>query len=70
LSRRLKGYLRENWGSPLVVAFMALLMVAAGFLSVGSEEIANKVAVYAYYSLALGVILQLVCYLRYGGEEE
>jgi len=70
VSRRLKGYLRENWGSPFVVAFMALLMAAAGFLCAGSEGMANELAVYAYYSLVLGVVLQLVCYLRYGGEEE
>ena len=66
----LRGYLRENWGSPFVVAFMALLMAAAGFLCTGSEAMANELAVYAYYCLVLGVGLQLACYLRYGGEEE
>jgi len=70
VSGRLKGYLRENWGSPFVVAFMALLMAAAGFLCAGSEAMANELAVYAYYCLVLGVVLQLVCYLRYGGEEK
>ena len=65
---RIKNYFRFNWGAPFIIVFMALLVAAAGFLSLGFEVLANDVAVYAYYFLVLGVILQLVCYFKYGGE--
>ncbi|MBS7618802.1 hypothetical protein KEJ25_09455 [Candidatus Bathyarchaeota archaeon] len=68
VSERLKGYMRENWGSPFIMAFMAMLMIAAGYLCYGLESIANEIAVYAYYSLVIGVVLQFVCYLKYGGD--
>jgi hypothetical protein len=66
LSGRLRGYLRENWGAPFIIAFMVMLMMAAGYLCYGLESIANDIAVYAYYSLVIGVVLQLICYLKYG----
>ena len=66
LSGRLRGYLRENWGAPFIIAFMAMLMAAAGYLCYGLESIANDIAVYAYYSLVVGVVLQFICYLKYG----
>jgi hypothetical protein len=62
----LLSYLRENWGAPFIIAFMVMLMAAAGYLCYGLESIANDIAVYAYYSLVIGVILQLICYLKYG----
>jgi hypothetical protein len=66
LSGRLRGYLRENWGAPFIIAFMAMSMTAAGYLCYGLESIANDIAVYAYYSLVVGVVLQFICYLKYG----
>jgi uncharacterized integral membrane protein len=60
------SYLRENWGAPFIIAFMVMLMAAAGYLCCGLESIANDIAVYAYYSLVIGVVLQLICYLKYG----
>jgi hypothetical protein len=66
LSGRLRGYLRENWGAPFIIAFMVMLLAAAGYLCYGLESIANDIAVYAYYSLVVGVVLQLICYLKYG----
>jgi len=66
VSGRLRGYLRENWGAPFIIAFMVMLMAAAGYLCYGLESIANDIAVYAYYSLVVGVVLQLICYLKYG----
>ena len=70
LSSRLRGYLRENWGAPFITAFMTLLLTAAGYLAAGLEKTANLLAEYAYYNLVIGVVLQLVCYLKYGGDEE
>ena len=65
LQTNAKGYVKENWGSPFVVGFIFLLLSVAVLLSVGSSYWAEEVAVYAYYSLVVGVILQLVCYLKY-----
>ena len=65
VSSRLKGYLRENWDSPFIIAFTIMLMAAAGYLCCGLESVANDIAVYAYYSLVIGVALQFVCYLKY-----
>ena len=65
LQTKTKGYVKENWGSPFIVGFIFLLLTAAVLLSVGSSYWAEEVAVYAYYSLVAGVVLQLVCYLKY-----
>ena len=61
---RIKGYARANWGAPFVLGFMLLLIVAAVSLSIGLGDLANEVAVYAYYALVVGVILQL-SFLKY-----
>jgi len=63
---RVKGYVMENWGAPYILGFMLLLMVAATLLAIGSSFLANEVAVYSYYALVVGVVLQLVCFLKYG----
>lgn len=64
-----RGYVKENWGAPFVVGFMALLMVAAVCLLMDFAVLANEVAVYAYYALVVGVVLQLVCVLKYRKRE-
>ncbi len=64
VSVRIKIYTRENWGAPFILGFMVLLMVAAVSLSIGVADVANEVAIYAYYALVGGVVLQLVCFLR------
>lgn len=66
---RVKGYVRENWGAPFILTFMALLIVAAVSLVVGLASLANDVAIWSYCSLVVGVILQLVCFLKYGRED-
>jgi hypothetical protein len=45
---------------------MFLLIVAAVSLSIGELSFADSVAVYAFYALGAGVILQLACFLSYG----
>ena len=62
---KIKVYAKENWGAPFIVGFMLLLITAAIFLSVGLSSLADTVAVYAYYALVAGVLLQLVCFLKY-----
>jgi len=62
---KLKGYVKENWGSPFIVGFMLLLVSAAVSLSEGLSSLADGIAVYAFYALIVGVILQLVCFVNY-----
>jgi hypothetical protein len=66
---RIKGYLKENWGAPFVLGFMALLMVAAVSLLMNFSVMADEVAVYAYYALVIGVVLQFACFLKYRKKE-
>ncbi len=65
---RLQGYFRDNLGAPFVIGFQGLLLTAAGLLVVGSSTLANEVAVYSYYLLVVGVVLQFVSYLRSRGK--
>ena len=67
---KVKGYVRENWGSPFIVGFMLLLVVAAVSLSAGFASLADTVAVYAYYALVAGVFLQLASFLKYRGKSD
>jgi hypothetical protein len=48
----------------LVVSFMVLLVFAAVFLALGNEFYANRVAVWAYYFLVIGVVGLVVEYVR------
>ena len=67
---KVKGYVKENWGSPFIVGFMLLLVVAAVSLSAGLSSLADTVAVYAYYALVAGVFLQLASFLKYRGKSD
>jgi len=59
------NYFKENWGALFIITFMMLLIIAATYLSIGNESYANDLAVYAYYALVLGVLLQLASYVKY-----
>jgi hypothetical protein len=63
---KVRGYVRENWGAPFVLAFMGLLLVAVVLLILGLPWTAEVVGNYAYFSLVVGVVLQLVCSWRRG----
>jgi hypothetical protein len=69
LWRRSRQYLRENWGAPFVLAFILLLLASAVLLSSGNSNSANNIAVYAFYALVLGVVLQIASYVKYGEKE-
>jgi len=66
---KVKRYFRENLGAPFVIGFQVLLVVAAGLLAVGNSAWASEVAVYAYYLLVVGVVLQLFSFVRSRGED-
>ena len=64
--RRVWGCFRENWGAPFVLGFIVVLVVAAGCLAVGLGWWAEELGVVAYFFLVFGVVLQLVCFWRFG----
>ena len=68
ITLKVKGYVKENWGSPFIAGFMLLLIAAAVTLSVSLSSLANNVALYAYYTLVAGVVLQLASFLKYRGK--
>jgi hypothetical protein len=61
---KIKGYVSENWGSPFLFGFMFLLIISAVSLSAGLSLLANDSAIYAFYALIIGVILQLLCFIK------
>jgi undecaprenyl pyrophosphate phosphatase UppP len=67
-SLNVKRYVRENWGAPFIVGFIVLLVVAAVSMASGLDALADDVALYAYYALIGGVVLQLVCFLKFRGK--
>jgi hypothetical protein len=68
-SIKVKNYVGQNWGSPFIVGFMALLLSVAFSISLGLYSLADSIAVYSYYSLVMGVLLQLACFLKYRRNE-
>lgn len=56
----LKRYFRENPGALSIIQFQVLLVACACLLIQGNSAMANEIAVYAYYLLAIGVVSQLV----------
>ena len=65
---RIMRYFRQNIGAPFVILFQILLLSCAALLIWGYSNLANEVAIYAYYSLVVGVVLQLISFLRHGEE--
>ncbi len=62
---KIKSYVKENWGAPFIIAFMTLLLSSAVSLSIGSAQLADTIAIYAFYALVIGVLLQLICFLKF-----
>ena len=67
---RIKRYLRENPGASFIIGFQILLLVCAGLLILGNSVWAEGLAVVAYFSLVIGVVLQLISFMRHGEEAE
>ena len=54
------SYLRANLGAPFIIVFIFLMTRAATHVMYGLVKTANEIAIYAYYALVIGIILQLV----------
>lgn len=61
---RAKRFLRENPGAVFVLGFQVLLVMCAVLLVSGLSFLAEGLAVAAYFLLMIGVVLQLVSFLR------
>lgn len=70
LVRRLKTYFRENPGAFFIVQFQILLVACACLLVQGNSAAANEVAVYGYYLLVIGLVLQVVAFARSGKDKK
>jgi len=58
-------YFRQNPGALFIIVFQLLLSACAILLIGGYSSLADDVAVYAYYSLVVGVLLQLVSFIKH-----
>ena len=63
---RIMRYFRQNMEVPFVIFFQILLLSCAALLAGGYSTLATEVSIYAYYSLVVSVVLQLVSFLRHG----
>ncbi len=61
---QLKDYFKANPGTPFILAFMVLLLSAAVLLISGRSNDADSVANYAFYSLVLGIAIQVTVTVR------
>jgi len=71
--KNLARFFKENLGSLCIIAFMALLLASATYLSLGMSREAENLAVIAYFMLVAGVLLQLLSYMawsRRGGKND
>ncbi len=73
-SRRIKlateRYLKRNWGLPFIACFILLLLSAAILLAAGLAPAAEAVANVAYFALAAGVLIELLCIGRHKHKDE
>jgi fumarate reductase subunit C len=62
---KIKNYFRRNPETLFIVGFQVLLLVCACLLISGNSFWAEGIAVVAYFSLVIGVVLQLISFLRH-----
>ena len=58
-------FAKQKYDSRIPIGFALLLLVITAFvLAFSSEALANRIAIYSYYYLVVGVVLQLIGYIR------
>jgi hypothetical protein len=60
----IKRFFRANPGAVFILGFQVLLLACAAMLVFGFSFLAEDVAVVAYFLLVVGVVFQLVCFVR------
>lgn len=58
------NYFRCNPNSLFIVGFQIFFLGSAGLLLVGNSFWAERVTILAYFSLVIGIILQLISFIR------
>jgi len=67
---KIKRNLRQNWGFPFILLFQALILLSGGFLIQGDSALANTIVTYSYFSLVVGIALQLTSFLMNGRRKQ
>ena len=62
--RRVRRYFRTNPGAIFVIGFQVLLVSAGVLLASGNSAAANEAAIYAFYSLVIGVAMYAAQLIR------
>lgn len=57
--KAIEKYVRKNPGAPFILFFIGLLCLSALQMVVGNLGMADAIAVYAYLTLVIGIILQV-----------
>ena len=65
---KIKRHSRENPKASFIIVFQVIMLICAGLLILGHSSWAEGLALVAYFSLAIGVVLQLISFLRLGKE--
>ncbi len=60
---KFKAYIKDNWGAPFVVGFIALLAFSTVY-STTSQSLADALSISAYYTLVAGIVLQITCFWK------
>jgi hypothetical protein len=63
---RAQAYIKEKPSAPFIIAFMALLVICAFLLIFKSEKAAEHVANIAYFSLVIGVGIEIYHTIKHG----
>ncbi|MFQ6080479.1 MAG: hypothetical protein ACE5OW_02285 [Candidatus Bathyarchaeia archaeon] len=66
MKSKIKKYFKRNPGAIFVLAFQILLIAAAITPIDGNQSLTNEIAIYGYYSLVVGIMLQFITFLREG----
>ena len=61
---KLKRLSIENWGFPFISIFLILLITSAVLVAADLAFVADIPATIAYFSLLVGVILQIICFSK------
>jgi cellulose synthase/poly-beta-1,6-N-acetylglucosamine synthase-like glycosyltransferase len=65
---KVEQYIQENPGAPFIIFFQVLLLLSVLITISGNLTLVEEVAVYAYPTLVIGIVLQLFSYLVHGKE--
>lgn len=60
-------WVRRGWGYPFIAAFLVILLVSAVIVAAGAPYQAEGIANLGYFSLVVGVVLELIYFARKRG---